>query len=225
MYLRPIPIAFISLFASLTMTGCGSEVDSDHAPANGNPTQASASASSSDASKPAMDAYPEVEWVALMPQDDLDALLNPPAYLDEIIDGSLDDEIDSNIQNESSNERGVNESSTSEDRYQQALVSTRVVESMSGTPIRIPGFVVPISFNDEQAITEFFLVPFFGACIHLPPPPPNQIILVKANDGVALDDIYEPIWIAGTISTQLTEHELATSTYSMNLDHWEIYID
>ena len=67
------------------MTGCGSEVDSDHAPANGNPTQASASASvsPSDASKPAMDAYPEVEWVALMPQDDLDALLNPPAYLDE----------------------------------------------------------------------------------------------------------------------------------------------
>lgn len=164
--------------------------------------------------------YPEVEWVALMPQEDLDALMNPPAYLDEVIDGSLEDVIDSAINNEISDAQNE-----AEDRYQQALISTQVVASMNGANIRIPGFVVPISFNENQAMTEFFLVPFFGACIHLPPPPPNQIILVNAPEGVALDDIYEPIWIAGTLNTHLTQHELATATYRMTIDHWEIYVD
>lgn len=111
--------------------------------------------------------YPLIQWTDLMPPDDLEALLNPPAYLDEIPDGSPEDQI------------GNSAGTAKDDRYQQALVSTRVRPEFDQRKIKIPGFVVPLEFNDEMVITEFFLVPFFGACIHVPPPPPNQMIHIR----------------------------------------------
>ena len=118
--------------------------------------------------------FQTLEWTDLIPEDDLQALLNPPSYIAEIEDGSLEDQISNQIQNSISN--------AADDRYQQALVSTKVVTDMNNVAVRIPGYIVPLEFNDDQAVTQFFLVPFFGACIHVPPPPPNQIILVDSPD-------------------------------------------
>jgi hypothetical protein len=46
--------------------------------------------------------------------------------------------------------------------------------------VRIPGFVVPLE-GDAKTVTAFLLVPYFGACIHVPPPPTNQVIYVSVN--------------------------------------------
>lgn len=169
-------------------------------------------------SQPADDnktAFSTVEWFELMPEDDLDVLLNPPKIIDEIEDGSLEDQISSQIQNTLA--------AASDDRYQQALVSTRVVKEMDGKAIRIPGFAVPLEYNDQQAVTQFFLVPYFGACIHVPPPPPNQIILVNYPQGMALKSIQDPLWVSGVLKTSVQENDLATSAYMMEMKKFEAY--
>jgi len=112
-----------------------------------------------------------------------------------------------------------------DDRYQQALSSTRIVSEMDGKAIRIPGFIVPMQFDDEQNITQFFLVPFFGACIHVPPPPPNQIIFVNYPKGLKVDELYDPIWVSGILETSLVQSELATAAYSIQMQWFEVYSD
>ncbi len=162
-------------------------------------------------------AFKAVAWTDLMPKEDLDALLNPPSYITDIEDGSIEDQISSQIQNIVA--------AASDDRYQQALVSTRVVPEMNGRAIRLPGFIVPLEFDDNQVITEFFLVPFFGACIHVPPPPPNQIIFVNSPEGIKLDALFDPFWISGILKTSQVANDLATAAYTMDMQHLEIYED
>jgi hypothetical protein len=150
-----------------------------------------------------------IEWPDLMPKQDLDALLNPPEYLEDIVDGSFEDQISSQISSSIA--------ASKDDPYQQALVSTNIRPEMNGQAIRIPGFIVPLEFSDDQVITEFFVVPFFGACIHVPPPPPNQIIHVKYPKGFSLKALYNPFWLSGVLKTTLLENEIATSVYAMEV--------
>lgn len=155
-------------------------------------------------------AFSRVSWTDLMPEDDLAALLSPPDYLSDIQDGSTQDQVGSQFGAES-------------DPYQQALVSTRVIGEMDGKPIRIPGFIVPLEFDDDQTITQFFLVPYFGACIHEPPPPPNQIIFVNYPKGLKLNALYDPFWVSGVLETSIVENGVATSAYSMEMYYYEEY--
>lgn len=187
--------------------------------ASNQPTTGDAHASgniSSDAQSLTSD-FKTVEWTDLMPEDDLDALLNPPDYITEVEDGSFEDQISSQIKN--------TVSEAIDDRYQQALVSTRVVAEMNEQPVRIPGFIVPLEFDEEQAVTRFFLVPFFGACIHVPPPPPNQIIFIEYPQGLKLEALYDPFWVSGVLKTTMIENEVATSAYSMVMDTFEPYTE
>ncbi len=162
-------------------------------------------------------AFKTIEWTDLLPQSDIDALMNPPSYITEIEDGSIEDQISNQLQNTITD--------ASNDEYQQALVSTRIIPEMHDQPVRIPGFIVPLEFDDDQTITEFFLVPFFGACIHMPPPPPNQIIYVTYPEGFKLDVLYDPFWISGILKTSLITNNLATAAYSMQMQSFEGYTE
>lgn len=159
--------------------------------------------------------FKTIEWVDLMPQEDLDAILNPPSYISEIEDGSPEDQISSQIQSSIA--------AANDDRYQQALVSTTIKAEMDGRAIRIPGYIVPLEFDDDQVVTEFFLVPFFGACIHVPPPPPNQIIYVNYPEGFKLEALYNPFWVSGVLKTSLIENDVATAAYAIDVHHLEVY--
>ena len=161
--------------------------------------------------------YETVEWTDLMPKDDLEALLNPPDYINDIEDGSAEDQIGGQLQNTTS--------ATSEDRYQQALVSTRIVADFNNKSVRIPGFIVPLEFDEKQTVTQFFLVPFFGACIHVPPPPPNQIIFVDYPEGLKLSALYDPFWVSGVLKTELIENDIATSAYAMRMHTFTPYTE
>ena len=159
--------------------------------------------------------FKTIEWTELMPKEDLEILLNPPSYINDIEDGSFEDQISSQVANALA--------AASDDPYQQALSSTRIVQEMDGQAIRIPGFIVPLEFDDEQTITQFFLVPFFGACIHVPPPPPNQIIFVNYPKGLKVEALYDPFWVSGIVKTSLVENEMATAAYSMEMQSFELY--
>ena len=161
--------------------------------------------------------YKTVEWIDLLPQDDLEALLNPPEYVTSIEENSAEDVISDQLRSDTSNDKA--------DRYQQALNSSRIVSEMNGSAIRIPGFIVPLEFDDKQTITQFFLVPWFGACIHLPPPPPNQIILTNYAKGLKLESLYEPFWISGVLKTSLVENELASAAYVLEMNTYEPYTE
>ncbi len=161
--------------------------------------------------------FSTIEWVELIPPHVLEILMNPPSYMQDIQDGSEEDQISSQIKNTIA--------AASDDAYQQALVSTEVNADMNGAMVRLPGFIVPLEFDDNQIITQFFLVPYFGACIHSPPPPPNQIVLVDSPDGLAMEALYTPFWISGEMKTVVSENDMATSAYSMTLMDYEIYTE
>ena len=89
--------------------------------------------------------------------------------------------------------------------------------------VKIPGFIVPLDVAKDGTVSEFFLVPYFGACIHVPPPPANQIVYVTTEKGIALDSIYEAYWITGTMKMQNKSTRLGAAAYSLAADKVEVY--
>jgi len=158
--------------------------------------------------------FKTVEWTDLIPKSDLDAILSPPSYVSDVPDDAFDDQIS----------RAITQAidSAHSDEYQNALVSTTIMPEMNDQPIRIPGFIVPLEYDDAQGIISFFLVPYFGACIHVPPPP-NQLIYVQSSKGIKIDVSYDAFWISGVLKTSLIENEMATAAYSMQLQNIETY--
>jgi hypothetical protein len=83
-------------------------------------------------------------------------------------------------------------------------VTSPELKAFDGVRVKIPGFMVPLE-DDAAKVREFLLVPYMGACIHTPPPPPNQIVHVRMAAGKSLPmEWYEPVWVHGVfrISTQ-----------------------
>ncbi|WP_299072237.1 DUF3299 domain-containing protein [uncultured Paraglaciecola sp.] len=96
----------------------------------------------------------------------------------------------------------------------QMGVDAPVVSSLDGKLVKVPGFVVPLE-GDNETTSEFLLVPYFGACIHVPPPPANQIIYVKFAKAVPVDNLFDAVWVTGTLSTKGWEGDVATVGYSL----------
>ena len=101
-------------------------------------------------------------------------------------------------------------------KMQEEFNNAPVNESLNGAFVKIPGFIAPLEYSEEM-ITEFLLVPYFGACIHVPAPPPSQTVLVKTADGhgISIADSYNPIWIVGQLTTDANSTELADAGYYM----------
>ncbi|OIN14041.1 hypothetical protein BFR47_08650 [Oceanisphaera psychrotolerans] len=90
----------------------------------------------------------------------------------------------------------------------------KVVPTLNGRKVRLPGFVVPLE-GDSKQITTFLLVPYFGACIHVPPPPTNQIVHVEYPTGAQVDDLWDAVWVTGTLRTVGASHEMGDAAYSL----------
>lgn len=144
----------------------------------------------------ARDDLPEIDWVELMPAEDLKLLESMPEIEHEGAGPvTLPDEI----------------------------MTGRVVPEMDGRAGKIPGFVVPLKTTEDMKILEFFLVPYYGACIHVPPPPPNQIIHVKYKKGFKLEALYEPVWVEGVLNTEQTRNDIASASYAIVADRVRLY--
>ncbi|MFB9215654.1 DUF3299 domain-containing protein [Vibrio sinaloensis] len=108
-----------------------------------------------------------------------------------------------------------------------AMVQSKVGSvrpELNGSKVKIPGFVIPLE-GDENMVTEFLLVPYFGACIHVPPPPPNQIIYVKFPKGAPIQQLWDVIYVVGTLKTETISHELAETAYVIEGSAIEEYDD
>ncbi|NRA53721.1 MAG: DUF3299 domain-containing protein [Gammaproteobacteria bacterium] len=102
------------------------------------------------------------------------------------------------------------------------LASAAVMPELDGQIIRIPGFVVPL-VEDGLKITEFFLVPYFGACIHVPPPPANQMLHVTFPAGIEIDSIYDAVTIVGKLTIATVTNEMGTAGYKLEAISIEPY--
>jgi hypothetical protein len=92
-----------------------------------------------------------------------------------------------------------------------------VVTELDGKRVRIGGYVVPLDF-EATTIKEFLLVPFVGACIHVPPPPPNQIIYVKAAKGFDVAGSFDPVYVTGTLKVASQYTGLAETGYTIDAE-------
>lgn len=97
------------------------------------------------------------------------------------------------------------------------------VAILDGHKVRIPGFTVPFEFSQNAKIKEFLLVPYYGACLHSPPPPPNQTIYVKTDKPIKIKDLEQAVWIEGYVKVASTYTDLAESAYTITLTDIEEY--
>ncbi len=99
------------------------------------------------------------------------------------------------------------------------ILQTAIVEELNGQRVRMPGYLLPLEVSATK-VTEFLLVPYIGACIHVPPPPPNQIIYVKIGQDKSYKtkNLYEPVWVTGVIAAKSMEKELYLVDGSAGVD-------
>jgi len=100
---------------------------------------------------------------------------------------------------------------------QGRLRAQSVNAALDGQTVRIPGYLLPLEFSGKE-ITEFLLVPWVGACIHTPPPPPNQIVHVKSDKPVGNVTLFAPIWVTGRMSTVASKKSLYLVDGESNID-------
>ena len=112
------------------------------------------------------------------------------------------------------NELAPQQATDHNNKMAQLQPDAPVVDIYNGERVKVPGFIVPLEGTAELT-TEFLLVPFFGACIHVPPPPSNQIVHVKMNEGVPVENLYDAVWVEGIFSTTRYSSDLAAAGYSM----------
>lgn len=127
----------------------------------------------------------------------------------------------------------VNALQDSDPRAQAALEKARAIwdtapgnPALNGQAVRIAGYVVPLD-AEREAVHELLLVPYFGACIHTPPPPANQIIHVRLRQPQEGIRPMDTLWIKGTLRLENSSTEvgigLSTASYWLDADQTEPY--
>jgi hypothetical protein len=158
------------------------------------PTPASASTTPPPA-KPT--AIRKIEWDELLPKDERDNFDSaPPAPIHDYLGGGP-----------AARQSG----------------SFSVNLALNGAGVKIPGFVVPLEVSAEGMVKEFFLVPYFGACIHVPPPPPNQIVYVKLHQAVKVNALDDAQWVTGRLRTETKNSRFGAAAYTLDADQVEPY--
>ncbi|WP_324732448.1 DUF3299 domain-containing protein [Pseudomonas paeninsulae] len=145
---------------------------------------------------------PETDWLELMPEEDRQALEAMPEISHDSPeqDGAFYDPSGLRQQDKS---------------LPAVMYSAKTVAALDGKAIRLGGYPVPLETDAQGRSTLFFLVPYPGACIHVPPPPPNQLVLVRYPAGIELEDIYAPLWVSGTLQVEPVSNELADAAYAL----------
>ncbi|MCG8437207.1 MAG: DUF3299 domain-containing protein [Pseudomonadales bacterium] len=145
----------------------------------------------------------QLEWEELVPD----------GYYPATIYGDLFDEIYGEEQAPDAIADGGDRGERMMDAIDKAWREAPLKSSLDGLQVRLPGYGVPLD-GDEEYVREFLLVPYFGACIHTPPPPRNQIILVKMKGrGVPLDLAVDAMWLEGTLRVSSQDTEYGTAGY------------
>jgi hypothetical protein len=145
----------------------------------------------------------EITWLALVPKD-----WNPQARLGKF------------------NLEGVEDGDPRAQQYMRELRdildTAPLVTELDGAVIKMPGYVVPLE-QSKDGLTEFLLVPYYGACVHTPPPPANQIVHVKSSKRVKGFESMSAVWVTGTLRALRRDSGMGVSGYQLDLAKMEAY--
>lgn len=101
-------------------------------------------------------------------------------------------------------------------KLKQLWKEAPVVPALDGARVKLPGFVVPLE-ADAESVREFLLVPYYGACIHVPPPPANQTVMVRTlPDGAYTGQLFDAVWVTGTLHVKPVSSDLAEAGYTLD---------
>lgn len=100
--------------------------------------------------------------------------------------------------------------------------SANIRPELNKSYVKIPGFVIPLEAEKDK-VTEFLLVPYYGACIHVPPPPTNQIIHVIYKKGATYQALWDVVYVIGELVTATSTHDYIQSSYQLNASKIEPY--
>lgn len=94
-----------------------------------------------------------------------------------------------------------------------------VVPTLDQQNVRMPGFVLPLEYSGKK-VSEFLLVPWVGACIHTPPPPPNQIVHVRLKKSAEFEPTgqFQPVWVTGVMRAKASKVKLSLVDGSADID-------
>lgn len=101
-------------------------------------------------------------------------------------------------------------------------ISSGVKTDWNGRIVRLSGFVVPLEY-DGAGVTAFLLVPYVGACVHVPPPPANQLVLVSTETPYENAGLFAPVTVTGMFGTASVTTQLANVGYALSADLIEAY--
>ena len=90
--------------------------------------------------------------------------------------------------------------------------------------VKLDGFMLPLEL-DSKGVTTFLLVPYVGACIHVPPPPPNQLVLVQTEPPYESNDMFAPVSVTGVFHTEINSTDIADVGYTLQAEAIELYDD
>lgn len=125
---------------------------------------------------------------------------------------------------------GIQELDDNDPRAREVMAEIRqiwnhapVVESLHGRRVRMPGLVVPLE-GDGKQMSEFLLVPYYGACIHVPPPPSNQVVYVKTGAKKAqVERMFDAVWVTGKLLTEHHPTDIGSTSYTLEAEKVEPY--
>jgi hypothetical protein len=138
----------------------------------------------------------EIDWDALIPEEWRPEVLMEQHNADEISD---DDPRAQQLL----------------DKLKALWSQAPVVPALEGQRVKLPGFVVPLEM-DAKKIDQFLLVPYYGACIHVPPPPANQTVHVLTREGMAFEgQLFDTVWVTGTMRVERLSSDLAEAGYRL----------
>ena len=98
----------------------------------------------------------------------------------------------------------------------------KVNHELNGQRVRLPGYLVPLELDQRGYVREMLIAPYVGACIHVPAPPPNQIVYVALDEPVQIT-LYDAYWVTGRMTVSTTKTAMATTGYSLHAEHIELY--
>ncbi|WP_439104806.1 DUF3299 domain-containing protein [Celeribacter marinus] len=101
--------------------------------------------------------------------------------------------------------------------------ATKLNPALDGAYIKMPGFIIPIDLT-SAGVNSFVLVPYTGACIHTPPPPPNQLVFVTTITPWPSDNLWDAVWVTGRMQHDLQTTEVAQTGYVLEAAFMEVYV-
>ncbi|MFK8027130.1 MAG: DUF3299 domain-containing protein [Gammaproteobacteria bacterium] len=156
-----------------------------------------------------------LEWDEMMPKGYVESLLD---FNNSNNDFSASDSF--------SFDDDTEEAQSAYEELRNKLSSAPIVPELNDQFVKIAGFIVPLDFDfDSETFQQFLLVPYFGACIHTPPPPSNQIVHVTSKTALKQEWLDYAVWVSGSLSTQSKDSQQAYAGYSMNGVELEEYTE